>query len=222
MNVPRLFKTSVLLLALCLNLMISEKSYALFGPKPGDICKTTSEKKVISGKKYICELSSDNKYRWLTNEKPTDEQIALSLVMYSCGDFYDSKFIVNMYPRKMFGALVELGINDGQYKPAESSMSMINYDIGISSAISKNLEMAAALDSKWSRINQLWIQGIDNSYKRWLQGGVNQIESINLAKNNLDAIESICKVAKIRAESQNQKEKRILVNWLKRVASYGN
>lgn len=193
---------------------------ALFGPKMGSECKVKGETKKIDNKPDICEQSRDGKYRWLINSAPLDKDSALGLVLSSCGSSFDGKYSVYVYPRMMFGALVERGIADGQLKPFTGKQQIVlQYDIDKSNLISTNFEMAATLDSKWNRINSLWINGINSSYTRWSKGGVDQIEAINASQSNIGLIEGICRVASKSGDSSSKKELRTLLSWMTRVVT---
>jgi hypothetical protein len=191
------------------------ESQALFGPKSGSTCSQLNEVKRIKGNLHICSEANDKKLRWLLNSEPTDKNSALALVLSSCGSDFEGKYSVYVYPRMMFGALAERGIADGTYKPKDQRF--VDYDIELTRKITSNLEMAAALDSKWRRINLLWNSGIDSAYARWNRGGVTQIEAINSSSSNLDSIEGLCKVALKSSEKEANKEKRTVSAWMARL-----
>jgi hypothetical protein len=197
---------------------------AFFGPNTGDTCGKKSETKKIDGKAHICEQARDSKFRWLVNSSPSESDSALGLVLSSCGSSFDGKYSVFVYPRMMFGALVERGIADGQLKQFTGKQQLlVQYDIDLSNKISTNLEMAATLDSKWRRINDLWISGINASYSRWSKGGANQIEAINASQSNIDLIEGICRVASTSGDKASKKELRTVLAWMERaIAPYKN
>ena len=197
---------------------LSTPAVALFGPKMGSECKIKGETKKIDNKVHICEQSRDGKYRWLFDGAPSDKDSALGLVLSSCGSSFEGEYSVYVYPRMMFGALVERGLADGQLKPFTSKQEIVlQYDIDKSNKISTNFEMAATLDPKWNRINSLWINGINSSYARWSKGGVNQIEAINASQSNIGLIEGICKVASKSGDTASKKELRTLLSWIDRV-----
>jgi hypothetical protein len=214
-NVRINFFKKTLVFVLVFQLFTISESHGLFGPKSGSTCSNLNEVKEISSKKHICSEAKDKKLRWLLNSAPTDKNSALALILDSCGMDLPGGFSVYVFPRMMFGALAARGIADGSYKP--TNMSSVDYDIERSARITRNLEMAAALDSKWKRISSLWNSGIDSAYSRWLRGGVTQIEAINSSSNNLDSIDGLCKVALNAGKKEANKENRNLSAWIARV-----
>lgn len=197
-----------------------QTSVAFFGPKSGSICSKVDEVRDIKSKKHICSKANDEKLRWLINTTPSDKQSAIGLVLSNCGSSIEGEYSVYIYPRMMFGALAERGIAEGSYKPKDERF--VQFDIDQSRRITSNFEMAAALDSRWSRINRLWTSGINSAYSKWNRGGVNQIEAINSSANNLDAIEGLCKIALKLAEGEAIKERRTVSTWIGRVISEFN
>lgn len=190
---------------------------ALFGPKTGDECSQKGESKKISGKSHICAQSKDGKNRWLINSTPSDKDAALGLVLQNCGSDYDGKYSVYIYPRMIFGAVVEKTIEAGRYTPDKKSQSIMDFEISQSQNISSNFEMAATLDPKWTKINNFWTGAIDSAFRRWLSGGVTQLEASIASQSNLNSVESICKVAYKNGQAAANKEKRTVSSWIARV-----
>jgi hypothetical protein len=187
-----------------------------FGPKSNSACSEPNEVREIKSKSYICAEAIDKELRWLINTPPSDENAAIGLILRSFLNNYDEDYRIFIYPRMMFGALAERGIASGDFKPKNEKF--IQYDIEQTRKITSNLEMAATLDSKWIRINSLWVSGIESAYSRWNRGGVNQIEAINASTNNLDSIEGLSKIALKSGEGEALKENRTLSDWIDRVA----
>ena len=192
---------------------------ALFGPKSGQECSIKNEKKKIDGKNHICTQSKDGKSRWLVNTTPTDKDSALGLVLQNCGSDFDGKYSVYIFPRMIFGAVVQKTIEAGRYTPDEKSQSILNFEISRSQDLTVNFEMAATLDPKWTKISNSWIGAIDSAFKRWLAGGITQLDASIASESNLNSVESICKVAYKNGLTAANKEKRTVSNWIARVTS---
>lgn len=192
---------------------------ALFGPSSGDKCSVKDERKKLGGKAHICSQSKDGINRWLINTTPTDKDAALGLVLENCGSDYDGKYSVYIFPRMIFGAVIQKTIESGRYTPDKKSQSIFNYEINRSRLITGNFEMASTLDSKWIKINNSWNGAIDSAFKRWTAGGVTQLEASIAAESALNSVESICKVASKNGLSAANKEKRTILAWIARVTS---
>ena len=210
----------ILFLVVCLGATGTSQANAWFGPKAGDVCKILGEKKSISGKPYICENDSLKKPRWLVNIPPTDSTAALSLVTFACTIQWDNKMSVYMAPVQMMGGVWQKAIDDGRFSlPTEASAKrMMEDEIRGTASISNKFETAASLDSKWSRINSLWSDGIEGVYNRWKRGGISFNDAINTSVSNLDAIESFCKVALAKSDQAAILEHRSTYAWLLRNA----
>jgi hypothetical protein len=194
-------------------------SNALFGPKSGEKCNVKGETKKIGGVSHVCEKSKDGQNRWLINSAPKDRDAALGLVLQNCGSDYDGKYSVYIYPRMIFGAVIQKTIESGEFTPDKKAESILDYEISKSQEMSSKFEMASTLDPKWNRINTFWTAAINSAFKRWQSGGVNQLEASIASQSNLDSVESICKVAAKNGLSAADKEKRTVLSWMARVTS---
>jgi hypothetical protein len=197
-------------------LVSASPANAWFGTKPGSECSNKNELKKIDDKTHICAQARDGKNRWLINTNPKQVDSALGLILSSCGSTYDGEYRVNLYPRLMYGTLIQRAIANGGLTPSNKEKIIIQYDIDKSDSISNNFEMAITLDPKWKRINSLWISGVNAAYSRYARGGINPIEAINSSQNNLGLIESICKVAKTKGDVLSKNENRTLPKWIER------
>ena len=205
--------------AIMLCITSTQPANAWFGPKAGDVCKVQSETKQISGKPYICETDNKGIMRWLINAQPKDSDAALALVTEGCTEWYGKEaYQVYFSPISMMGALWEKAVNESRYKyPSDKSgVIMMENEIKDSKAKTTRFESAATLDNKWVHLNSLWVEGVDNAYRRWRQGGVSFVNAITSSNNNLDSIQSICKVAVKKSQQSALQEKRLLSTWLLR------
>ena len=190
---------------------------AWFGTKSGSECSNKDELKKIDGKTHICAQARDGMNRWLINTKPKQAHSALGLILASCGSTYEGEYRVYIYPRMMYGALIQRAIANGRLAPSSKDEIAIKWEIVVSNTISNNFEMAITLDSKWKRINSLWIRGIDAAYSRYVRGGISGLDALKTPQNNLGLIESICKVAKNKGNTLSKNENRTLPKWIERV-----
>lgn len=193
------------------------QAFAFFGPNSGDKCSVKGELKKIDGKNHICAQSKDGLNRWLVNTVPTDKEAALGLVLQNCGSDYDGKYSVYVYPRMIFGAVIQKTIEAGRYTPDKKSLTILNYEITQAQGMTSNFEMASTLDPKWTKINNFWTGAINSAFTRWLAGGVTQLEASIASESNLNSVESICKVAYKNGLASANKEKRTVSSWISRV-----
>jgi hypothetical protein len=192
---------------------------AWFGPKAGDSCQILEEKKSISGRPYICERDLKGLSRWLINTPTSDANSALSLVTLACTDRLGKTVYVYMAPIQMEGAIWQRAAEDGllSYPSNASGKARVQSEIRVTATITNRFETAATLDSKWARINSLWIDGISAVYTRWKKG-ISFVDAANSSISNLDTIESICKVALAKSVQKSALEHRSLDSWLTRNA----
>ncbi len=194
----------------CIGLMaalvlpISPANASLFGPKPGESCKTQSEKKVISGKKYICDVGKNSKLTWILNTTPTNSEKATALAFAGCVQGKLTDTTIYWYPRLYFGAIVSYGYATDQIDYNE----FFELDIWKTDYITSTFVAASTLDRNWARLSSLWESGLNNSLKKWKSGGLNGIEAVNSAQTYDVQIESICKVALSKIDSISRKYSR--------------
>jgi len=193
-------KSNKLFLLILVALLISPTSSAdasLFGPKPGESCKSKMEKKVINGKKYICELNRNSKLAWILNATPTSSEKATALAFAGCvqGTLTDTD--IYWYPRLYLGAIISYGYATDQIK----YNSFFDIAIWKTDYISSTFVAASTLDRNWGKLSSLWEAGLNNSLNKWKGGGIDGIKAINAAQTFDVQIESICKVALSKVEA---------------------
>lgn len=170
---------------------------SLFGPKPGETCKTQSEKKTISGKKYICDVGRNTKLTWILNSTPTSSEKATALAFAGCvqGKLTDTS--IYWYPRLYLGAIISYGYATDQI----DYNALFELDVWKTDYITSTFVAASTLDRNWARLSSLWESGLNNSLKKWQSGGLDGIKAINSSKTYDIQIESICKVALSKIEA---------------------
>jgi len=194
----------------CIGLMvafvlpISPANASLFGPKPGESCKAQSEKKVINGKKYICDTGKNSKLTWILNTTPTNSEKATALAFAGCVQGTLTDTTIYWYPRLYFGAIISYGYATDEIDYNER----FELDIWKTDYITSTFVAASTLDRNWARLSSLWESGLNNSLKKWKSGGLNGIEAVNSAQTYDVQIESICKVALSKIDSISRKYSR--------------
>jgi hypothetical protein len=173
----------------------------LFGPNPGDACKTKSEAKKIDGKKYICDLNRDSKLTWIPNYSPTNSEKATALAFAGCTQGNLTKTEIYWYPRLYLGAIINYGYAVNQIK----YNSIFDLDIWKSDYISSTFIASSSLDKSWSKLSTLWETGLTNSLNKWKAGGLDGIAAINASQTFDVQITSICKVVLSKVNSSAQK-----------------
>lgn len=183
---------------------ISRADASLFGPKPGETCKTKSEKKVIGGKKYTCDVGRTSKLSWILNTTPTTSEKATALAFAGCVQGDLTKKSIYWYPRLYLGAIISYG-----YATDEIDYNAIfELDVWNTDYITSTFVAASTLDRNWEKLSSLWESGLNNSLKKWQSGGLDGIKAINSSKTYDVQIESICKVALSRIEATSRKYSR--------------
>jgi len=185
-------------------LPISPANASLFGPKPGESCKAQSEKKVINGKKYICDTGKNSKLTWILNTTPTNSEKATALAFAGCVQGTLTDTTIYWYPRLYFGAIISYGFATDEIDYNER----FELDIWKTDYITSTFVAASTLDRNWARLSSLWESGLNNSLKKWKSGGLNGIEAVNSAQTYDVQIESICKVALSKIDSISRKYSR--------------
>lgn len=184
-------KVLLLLLTLILLASNSSASASFFGPKPGETCKTKSEKKVIGGKKYVCDLNRSSKLTWILNSTPTNSEKATALAFAGCvqGKLTDRN--IYWYPRLYLGGIISFGYATDEIKYNE----LFELDVWKTDYITSTFVASSTLDKSWSKLSSMWETGLANSVRKWNAGGIGGIEAINASQTYDVQIESICKVA---------------------------
>jgi hypothetical protein len=182
----------------------------LFGPKPGETCKTQSEKKVISGKNYICDVGRNTKLTWILNTTPTLAEKATALAFAGCvqGQLADTR--IYWYPRLYLGNIISYGYATDQI----DYNKFFDLDIWNTDYITSTFVAASTLDRNWAKLSSLWESGLNNSLKKWQSGGLDGIEAINSSKTYDVQIESICKVALSKVEATSKRYSRSIPQFI--------